>query len=30
VATDRDKSTWKIKEAAEAAQRALLAWLSKN
>jgi futalosine hydrolase len=30
IATDRDKSTWKIKEAAEAAQHALLAWMLKN
>ena len=30
IATTRDKSSWKIKEAAEAAQRELLQWLSKN
>ena len=30
IATTRDKSAWKIKEAAEAAQRALLEWLSKE
>ena len=29
VATDRDKAAWKIKEAAETAQHALLAWLSR-
>lgn len=27
IVTDRDKSTWKLKEAAEAAQQALLSWL---
>ncbi len=30
IATDRDKSTWKIKEAAEAAQRQLLSWISRE
>jgi futalosine hydrolase len=30
IATTRDKSSWKIKEAAEAAQRELLQWLSSN
>lgn len=30
IATDRDKSTWKIKDAAEAAQQALLVWMSKE
>jgi futalosine hydrolase len=30
IATTRDKGTWKLKEAAEAAQRALLEWLSKE
>jgi futalosine hydrolase len=29
IVTTRDKSTWKIEEAAQAAQRALLEWLSK-
>jgi futalosine hydrolase len=27
IATDRDKSSWKVKQASEAAQHALLAWL---
>ena len=30
VASDRDKSTWKITQAAEAAQQALLQWLSRK
>lgn len=30
IVTTRDKSTWKLQEAAEAAQRALLEWLSKE
>lgn len=30
IATDRDKSSWRIQEAADAAQRALLAWLSRQ
>ena len=29
MVTTRDKTTWKLKEASEAAQRALLEWLSK-
>ena len=30
IATTRDKSTWKIKDASEAAQRALLVWLTQE
>ena len=30
MVTDRDTSTWRLKDAAEAAQRALLDWLSKG
>lgn len=30
IAADRDKSAWKIRDAAEAAQHALLEWLSKE
>jgi futalosine hydrolase len=30
IATDRDKSTWRIRDAAEAAQRELLAWMAKE
>ena len=30
IVTTRDKTAWKVKEAAEAAQRALLEWLSKE
>lgn len=30
IVTDRDKRTWKLKEAAEAAQHALLGWLEKG
>jgi futalosine hydrolase len=30
IVTDRDTSTWRLRDAAEAAQRALLDWLSKG
>ena len=30
IATDRDKASWKIKDASDAAQRALLTWLSQE
>ena len=30
IASDRDKGSWRIKDAAEAAQRELLTWLSKE
>lgn len=30
IATDREKASWKIKDAAEAAQQALLEWLQSN